>query len=1004
MAARLLLLCCCLPALAAPDPAELLQNGGFEDGGATADWWSVHPKDDARNACVRDTTQAHSGQASGLVLSTGPVAAGSAHPQFMRYQIPARSGATLLLSFWTRSEGGEPGHAGIHSYAADNTHLGFTDVGSPADGTTWQRLRRLVALPEGTAKIGLALYGRPGVKVWFDDVSLLETPSATATRATPAIDGKLTEPCWQAGLALSPFRVNPTDAPPAAPADAWLAYDDTHLYAAWRCPHPAGAQLKLDATARDGDTWLDDSVELFCDPAPGDDQYVQVCVNANGVIRDSLGRDAAYHTAAKAAVQRDATAWTIELAVPLADLPVTLASGEVWGINLVRNDRVNGEVSTWSPDGFHLPSRFGRVALQPDLTAYYAADLRRQLPGHDAALAEVQALLDQARALGAPVAAAETALRTTTESRRKLDEPPTNWATVRELAAAIPRQVDAARQAVIGAWFDGRDDAGGFRLAIADSTTKVPRDQPVPAESIAGEVSLLAARDETESFQVVVVANRTELRDVTVEAPPLRGPGGELPLVWHRVEYVYTEAPKYPVAYAGWWPDPLLPARPFNVAAKARQPLWCTVTVPPAATPGVYTGEVAVTAGGQTQRVPVRVEVMHYRLPRPGTLATPFGLYAQPLAEWYFGKQPYRETMSVEQYLRWVRIMADYRLTPKNVGREYISVKNDGQDHFTVDLAALEQTVKPFQDTDFTPFGFCVHRLPSSPILREENPKVYPDGWAKATAAIAAEWRRMGLTDQVYIYGMDEPRREDYPILQEVYRKVRAAAPGYPLMQTIGDPNPQELVGLVDIWCPLTPRVDQPFYAARKAAGEQLWTYVCVSPPPPHANFFVDQSATTHRVLFWQAWQQGCTGLLYWDVTWWYGLPGPPSGQPHFPEVPIKFTDLETTYAKWKVNGDGFLLYPGPDVTPYPSIRLECIRDGIEDYETLGVLRNLIDAANRNPRLAELPDLAAARKLLEVPPSVSRSMTDYATVGGPLLARREAVMRAADELARRLGP
>ncbi len=630
---------------------------------------------------------------------------------------------------------------------------------------------------------------------------------------------------------------------------------------------------------------------------------MQICLNAQGVLRDSLGRDPAYNTAAEAATQRSETGWTAELA---------------------------------------------------------------------------------------------------TATRARLEQPGQDWSAVRGLAAAVPRQVEAVRQAVVGAWFDGRDDTGGFRLAIADSTTKVPRDQPVPAEALVTAAELLAGRDETESFQVVVVANRADLRQVTVDAPPLRGPGGALPLNWRRVDYVYTEAPKYPVAYSGWWPDPLLPAGPFDVAAGQRQPLWCSVSVPPDARPGRYTGEVAVTCAGQTSTVPVELEVLSYRLPRPGTLSTPFGLYAQPLAEWYHGQRPYRETMTVEQYVPWIRMMADYRLTPKNVAREYLGVKNDGQDHFTIDLAPLSRTVEPFQEADFTPFGFCLHRLPSSPILREAKPKVYPDGWAKLTAAIAAEWERMGLTKDVFIYGMDEPRREDYPILQEVYRKVRAAAPNYPLMQTIGDPNPQELVGLVDIWCPLTARVDQPFYAQRRAAGETLWTYVCVSPPPPHANLFVDQTAATHRVLLWQAWQQGCTGLLYWDVTWWQGIPGPPSGQPHFPEVPIKFTDLETTYREWKVNGDGILLYPGPDMTPYPSVRLECLRDGIEDYETLAVLRGLIEQASRDPRLAELPDLAKARALLTVPPEVSRTMTDYTTTGAPLLARRAEVMRAADELARRL--
>ncbi len=231
MARCLLLLCWCLPALAAPEAAEMLQNPGFELGGATADWWAVHPKADPQNRVLRDTSQAHTGTASGLIDSTGPVAAGSAHPQFNNYRLPARSGATLLLSYWTRSEGGAPGYAGIHSYAADGTHLGFADAPGPIDGTTWQRARQLITLPVGTARLGLALYGRPGVKVWFDDISLLETPTATATRATPTIDGRLDEACWRAELAVSDFRVNPTDGAPTSPPSAWLAYDDTHLYA-----------------------------------------------------------------------------------------------------------------------------------------------------------------------------------------------------------------------------------------------------------------------------------------------------------------------------------------------------------------------------------------------------------------------------------------------------------------------------------------------------------------------------------------------------------------------------------------------------------------------------------------------------------------------------------------------------------------------------------------------------------------------------------------------------
>jgi len=55
------------------------------------------------------------------------------------------------------------------------------------------------------------------------------------------------------------------------------------------------------------------------------------------------------------------------------------------------------------------------------------------------------------------------------------------------------------------------------------------------------------------------------------------------------------------------------------------------------------------------------------------------------------------------------------------------------------------------------------------------------------------------------------------------------------------------------------------------------------------------------------------------------------------------------------VNGDGFLVYPGPD-GPVDSIRWEIIRDGIEDYDYLRILTdriNKVQAAGVNQALLE---------------------------------------------------
>jgi len=70
----------------------------------------------------------------------------------------------------------------------------------------------------------------------------------------------------------------------------------------------------------------------------------------------------------------------------------------------------------------------------------------------------------------------------------------------------------------------------------------------------------------------------------------------------------------------------------------------------------------------------------------------------------------------------------------------------------------------------------------------------------------------------------------------------------------------------------------------------------------------------------------------------------------------------------FRTNSDGILIYPGPDATPLASTRLENLRDGIEDYEGLRVLADLV---------AQLRAEDAAAPLLAVPEQLSKSWTSY---------------------------
>jgi hypothetical protein len=110
------------------------------------------------------------------------------------------------------------------------------------------------------------------------------------------------------------------------------------------------------------------------------------------------------------------------------------------------------------------------------------------------------------------------------------------------------------------------------------------------------------------------------------------------------------------------------------------------------------------------------------------------------------------------------------------------------------------------------------------------------------------------------------------------------------------------------------------------------------------------------------------------------------AGEERWPDVPWD-QEKAATYREFKVNGDGFLIYPGRDWTPWPSVRLENVRDGIEDYEYLWLLRE---------RRPDSP-------LLTVGEDISRDFTHFCKDPTVLEKRRLAMAWAIEEAGAKKG-
>ncbi|MDH7571746.1 MAG: DUF4091 domain-containing protein, partial [Armatimonadota bacterium] len=91
-----------------------------------------------------------------------------------------------------------------------------------------------------------------------------------------------------------------------------------------------------------------------------------------------------------------------------------------------------------------------------------------------------------------------------------------------------------------------------------------------------------------------------------------------------------------------------------------------------------------------------------------------------------------------------------------------------------------------------------------------------------------------------------------------------------------------------------------------------------------YPTWLIDDDALCHRLFFWLQAQYGITGFVYSQAHGWSDDP---------------YRDVRSFAGS---NGDGLLIYPGDPFgasQPFPSLRLQVLRDGLEDYELLWLLR-----------------------------------------------------------------
>ncbi len=166
----------------------------------------------------------------------------------------------------------------------------------------------------------------------------------------------------------SPPRPGKKSAEERDDAELRLAHDNEFLYVAIRCPKLPNLDYRADDSPRprDADLTRHDRVSIRLDVDRDYTTAFELTVDHRGWTHDACWGDATWNPTWFVATANDETSWTVEAAIPLAELvEKPPASRDVWAVSARRTIPRTGYQS-WAGDNppNDSPSAFGLLIFE----------------------------------------------------------------------------------------------------------------------------------------------------------------------------------------------------------------------------------------------------------------------------------------------------------------------------------------------------------------------------------------------------------------------------------------------------------------------------------------------------------------------------------------------------------------------------------------------------------------------------------------------------------------
>ena len=390
--------------------------------------------------------------------------------------------------------------------------------------------------------------------------------------------------------------------------------------------------------------------------------------------------------------------------------------------------------------------------------------------------------------------------------------------------------------------------------------------------------------------------------------------------------------------------DPIDEVKELEYKGKSTQPVWISIDVPESILPGIYSGSILVhTSLGEKLEFKINLEVGTPVLPPPSQWSYHLDLWQNPSAvARYHEVEPWSEAhyAYLEPLIKRLANAGQKVITTSIIDRPWngqtqdayrgmIDWRKKADGTWQFDYAVFDEWVEFMEKCGITEQINCYSMIPwgNRFIYYDENTdsfdtlvarpgsQDYEAHWKPFLIDFSTHLKQKGWFDKTAI-AMDEREVKD---MQNAIHLVAKTVPGMKITLA-GGYHPDIENDLFDMCVASNQVVPEDVMLKRKAAGKFSTFYTCCVEAFPNNFTFSPPAEST-----WQAWHaayKGYSGYLRWAYMSWVLEP---------------LTD--SRFRNWPA-GDTYFVYPEART----SIRFERLREGIQDFEKIGIIHERLKA------------------------------------------------------------